>query len=84
MTLVLISVSVSMFYIPFCFWQTHVVLIRLDLRIPFKNAKCLTGASALPLSTHLGPFVNGRRSGGIVLLVGFWSVELGVVQFNGN
>lgn len=55
------------------------VLIRLDLRIPFKNAKCLTGASkALPLSKHLGPFVNGRRSGG------FWSVGLGVVQFNGN
>lgn len=61
------------------------VLIRLDLRIPFKNAKCLTGASkALPLSKQLGPFVNGRRSGGMVLLVGFWSVGLGVVQFNGN
>ena len=176
MTLVLISVSVSVFYIPFCFWQTSVVLIRLDqwqptpvllpgkshgrrslvgcspwvmksqtrlsnltftfhfhalekemathsivlawripgtgephglpsmgshraghywsdlaaaaaaadLRIPLKNAKCLRRASALPLSKHLGPFVDGGRSGGVVLLFGFWSVGLGVVRFNGN
>ena len=176
MTLVLISVSVSVFYIPFCFWQTSVVLIRLDqwqptpvllpgkshgwrslvgcspwvtksqtqlsnftftfhfnalekemathssvlawripgtgephglpsmgshrvrhdwsnlaavaaaadLRIPLKNAKCLRRASVLPLSKHLGPFVNGGRSGGVVLLFGFWSVGLGVVRFNGN
>lgn len=53
------------------------VLIRLDLRIPFEIAKCLTRASAWPLPEHLGPFVNGGRSGGIVLLVGFWSVGLG-------
>lgn len=58
MTLVLISVSVSIFYIHFLFWQAHVVLIGLNLSTPFKNAKCLYRSfSAWPLARHLGPFL---------------------------
>lgn len=71
----LLSVSASVFYTPFCFWQALVVLIGLNPRVPFKNAECLTGG-LWPLAEHLSSF--GMRVEFVGSLAAKWLLERGV------